>query len=138
MLLLVGSFASIILFSRSIYGVVLCTFGLLTSLGTFSAVGRNRRKCLLVFASLMFLVFGASVGLGAVTLANVDIDCVEAAAPAACRAKAVVLGILLVLGTSSLGFIAVISSLVAYGAWGDEQADADVAALIAEDKKLGG
>lgn len=133
--LLVGSFVSIALFSRSISGVVLCASGALVSLEMFAAAGRGERWWLLVFGTYMFCLFGASVGLGAVTLSNVDIDCANAAAPAACRAKAIVLGILLVLGTSGLGFLAVVSSLVAYGAWTDDGAAGDAAD---ERRKLGG
>ena len=126
-------FLSVALFSRSLGGVIIGATGALVSLETYAAVARGERASLLTFGGYMVLSAGASIGLGALTLAGVESSCTRAAAPDACQNVAIVTGVLLTAGSSSIGLFAALASWLAYAAWTEREA-----AGGALDKKLGG
>jgi hypothetical protein len=108
------------LFSRSLFGVIMCALGVLVSLETRSAMDRGERWWLIAFGSYMTLTCGVSIGLGALTLAGVDTNCAGAFAPDACTSLGIVTGLVLAIGSSSAGLFAAICAWLAYVGWGGE------------------
>lgn len=105
-------FLAVLLFSRSLYPCLLGAVGLLVSIETIAAVDRNDQRMLPWYGAYMAVNVVASLGLGVVTLTNVDAACAGAQNPDTCAAVGSVTGVVVSVGSSTLGLLAIFASLL--------------------------
>jgi hypothetical protein len=104
----------IFIFARSVPAIVLSIVGILASAEAYLAAGRSPidRRVLALYAAYMLVQSGCFVGLGVATLAGADLTCASAANTTTCTNVAVVLGLIMTLGASSVGTFAALNALV--------------------------
>ena len=111
---LASGFLSVLLFSRSLYPCLLGAVGLLVSLETIAAVDRGDQAVgLLTFYGLYMLInVIASLALGVVLLTNLDAECASQENPSTCSSVGSVTGLIVSVGSSTLGVFALLASLL--------------------------
>lgn len=105
-------FLSVLLFSRSLYPCLLGAVGLVVSLETIAAVDRGDQRMLTCTGFYMLVNVVASLALGVVMLTNLDSECASAENPGTCSAVGSVSGLIVSVGASSLGMVALVASLL--------------------------
>jgi hypothetical protein len=107
-----SGFLSVLLFSRSLYPCLLGAVGLLVSLETIAAMDRGDQWLLTWYGMYMLINEAASYALGVVLLTNLDAECATAENVGTCTAVGSVTGIAVSVGSSTLGLLALLLSLL--------------------------
>jgi hypothetical protein len=127
-IVIIGLFITI-MFGRSITAAILGTIGIIMSLETYFSASRNERWFLKYYAIFMVLFSAASIVVGSTVLSGVDIECAGASNQQACTTTQLMYGLIMTLGSSSVGmFAAINAALVFYATRGAPE--------IVIDKKL--
>jgi hypothetical protein len=133
-LLVIFGSAVVLVYGRSLPAVIIGGAGILASLEALFHVQRRQWWALPYYAAYLLVQTAASVAVGAAVLVGVGVQCAAAANPGACANHASVFGLILALGSSSVGTLAAITTLFVYYAVRRGSAAAAAAEAAAERK----
>lgn len=109
-------------YGRSITAVVIGVVGIIASLEALFHLARAEYWVLPLYSGYLIAQTAVSVGVGASVLAGVGLSCAGSHNPATCNDSQVVYGLIMTLGSSSVGIFAAVNAIVVYYAMRGEAA----------------